>query len=282
MLRAALIAGVAMTASAPVGATQWLNYHWATDGSGLKVRVNSSISAVWQNAPAGAAIGPVPGAVADWETSTVLTLNPQSSTADPKRCSPINTQILVCNAAYGKRGWLGIANIWTNGDHIYQATTKLNDSYFASGSYNQPKWRNMVACQEIGHDFGLDHQDENFSNANLGTCMDYTNDPAPSGGPNNEHPDQLDYDTLTAMYNHGDGTNSATFAAPATNFGIRAVGQALRAGYEPAGTSRTEWGTAIHRDAKGRPDVFVKGLGGIHKLITHVFWAVEASGHEAD
>ncbi len=32
-------------------------------------------------------------------------------------------------------------------------------------------------CQEIGHDFGLDHQDENFNNPNLGTCMDYTNDP---------------------------------------------------------------------------------------------------------
>ena len=32
-------------------------------------------------------------------------------------------------------------------------------------------------CQVGGHDFGLDHQDEDFINANLNTCMDYTNDP---------------------------------------------------------------------------------------------------------
>lgn len=37
--------------------------------------------------------------------------------------------------------------------------------------------RCLVTCQEVGHTFGLDHRDENFDNGNLGTCMDYTNDP---------------------------------------------------------------------------------------------------------
>jgi hypothetical protein len=42
-----------------------------------------------------------------------------------------------------------------------------------------------------------------------------------------------------------------------------------------------DWGTPVHRDGKGRPDVFVKSLGGGHKVITHVFWALEAKGTEA-
>jgi hypothetical protein len=48
----------------------------------------------------------------------------------------------------------------------------MNDSYFASGSYNETA-RQHVMCQEIGHTFGLDHQDE--SGADLNTCMDYAN-----------------------------------------------------------------------------------------------------------
>jgi len=32
-------------------------------------------------------------------------------------------------------------------------------------------------CQELGHDFWLDRQDETFDTPNLGTCMDYTSDP---------------------------------------------------------------------------------------------------------
>ena len=60
-----------------------------------------------------------------------------------------------------------------------------------------------MICQEIAHDFGLDHQDENFSNPNLGTCMDYTSDP--EGPPSNEHPNQHDYDQLESIYSHLDG-----------------------------------------------------------------------------
>src|SRR4029453_1923478 len=66
--------------------------------------------------------------------------------------------------------------------------------------YNSNAWRQLVTCQEVGHTFGLDHQDENFTNANLGTCMDYTNDPS-----TNQHPNQHDYDQLEAIYAHLDG-----------------------------------------------------------------------------
>ena len=82
-----------------------------------------------------------------------------------------------------------------------QATTKINDSYFGSAPYNTSAWKQMVMCQEVGHDFGLDHQDENFNNPNLGTCMDYTNDPS-----TNQHPNAHDYEELDIIYAHLDGS----------------------------------------------------------------------------
>ena len=74
---------------------------------------------------------------------------------------------------------------------------------FNTPTYNTPAWRQMVTCQEIGHTFGLDHQDENFNNPNLGTCMDYTSNPS-----TNMHPNQHDYDQLVTIYSHLDSTTT--------------------------------------------------------------------------
>ena len=49
--------------------------------------------------------------------------------------------------------------------------------------------------------FGLAHTDENFFNADLGNCLDYTNFPA-----NNLHPDTPNFETLANMYGTVDGT----------------------------------------------------------------------------
>ena len=103
-------------------------------------------------------------------------------------------------------GWLGIAQIWASGEHITQAITKVNDSYFNTPTHNRPEWRRLVMCQEVAHDFGLDHQDENFSNTNLGSCMDYTSNPL--GPPSNEHPTWHDYQELSSIYSHLDGTKT--------------------------------------------------------------------------
>ena len=101
----ALVAGVALAALTPAIANHsWGGYHWAGDGQNLTIRVNTATTAVWNTS--------VTDAIADWNQSTELTLNRASSSADPKRCNPIAGQILVCNASYGKRGWLGIASIW--------------------------------------------------------------------------------------------------------------------------------------------------------------------------
>jgi hypothetical protein len=263
--RAALLSCAALVANPAFANHSWGGYHWAGDGSELPIKVNTSITPQWNTS--------VAGSIADWNTSTELALTRVNSSASTKKCSPIAGQILVCNAPYGNRGWLGIASIWLTSGHISQATTKLNDSYFNTAQYNTPAWRALVACQEIGHDFGLDHQDEGFGAPNLGTCMDYTNDPDGGGayGPSNEHPNKHDYDELNAIYNHDDGFTTATAS---TNFGVRQVGKAPPASAAGSGDSPAEWGRAIHNDGQGRPDVFLKDLGAGKKVLTHVYWAI--------
>jgi hypothetical protein len=268
--RVVLAVGAAAVALMPALATNsWGGYHWAGDGRNLELTVNRANTAQWTTA--------VSGAIADWEKSRELSFTSKNvSGVNTKRCPPIAGQILVCNDAYGQRGWLGLATIWLSSGHIVQGLTQLNDTYFNMAFYNTDAWRALVACQEIGHDFGLDHQDENFNNVNLGTCEDYTN--APAGGvyngfdygPSNEHPNAHDYDQISLIYNHDDGYTSATAG---TNFGIRQVGQ-RPLGTEPPGLSMAEWGRAVGTDAQGRPNEFVKDLGAGQRMVTHVFWAV--------
>jgi len=272
IIRVALISGAALAALTPAIANHsWGGYHWAGNGQDVAIKVNTSITTQWNTS--------VADSISDWNQSNELTLSRISSSANTKKCNPIAGQILVCNATYGNRGWLGIASIWLTSGHISQATTKLNDSYFNTAQYNSAAWRALVACQEIGHDFGLDHQDEGFNNVNLGTCMDYTN--APDGGvvggfnygPANRHPNAHDYQELNIIYNHNDGFSTTTAS---TNFGIRQVGRAAPPALSAAGSgdSPAEWGRAIHKDGKGRPDVFLKDLDAKHKVLTHVFWAI--------
>src|SRR5206468_5527238 len=106
----------------------------------------------------------------DWSASSVLNTTIVAGSAKPRNCRPTSGRVEVCDASYGNTGWLGVAQIWiSGGTHITQGTVKLNDTYFNTATYDTPGWRNLVTCQEVGHTFGLDHQDTNFDNKNLGT-----------------------------------------------------------------------------------------------------------------
>jgi len=281
--RASLVIGTCMFGVTSASATPgWNGYHWARTRNPLVLRINASLTGSW---------GPyVNAALSDWNSfppslTDVLDFNPATYvpvSVNTKKCNPIAGQVLVCNDAYGTRGWLGLAQVWLSGSHITQGTVKLNDSYFLTPQYNIPAWRQMIACQEIGHTFGLDHQDENFDNPNLGTCMDYTNNPARNDGSGtNLHPNQTDYATLDAIYQHLDTTNTAVLGAAATNFGIRVPGKAVPQAEEGIGDTMADWGRAVHFDSRGRPDKFIRQLANGRKAATHVFWAVGASGNEA-
>jgi hypothetical protein len=175
----------------------------------------------------------------------------------------------VCNAAYGYNGWLGVAQIWISGSHITQGTVKVNDSYFNTSTYNTPAWRNLVMCQEVGHTFGLDHQDENFDNPNLGTCMDYTNDPS-----TNQHPNQHDYDELVTIYTHLDSTTTAL----QTRAHRPAIGEMPPAMNDIELTGPRQWGKLVKGSLEEGASIYKLDFGSGHKVFTFVIWAIEGRG----
>lgn len=235
----------------------WGNYHWSRPTNPLTLTVGDNVSSVWDSY--------LNTALSDWSTSSVTHLNKVVGLTNPRRCKPALGRIEVCNSKYGNNGWLGLAQIWVNGSHITQAVAKMNDTYFNTSKYNTPAWRQLVMCQEVAHDFGLDHQDESFSNLNLGTCMDYTS--KPSGPPSNEHPNTHDYEQLELIYAHLD----ATVATLTTRINGQNQRDTERNG-EIDFSDRAEWGRELRRDSRGRANLYERDLSRGKKVITHVLW----------
>src|SRR5262245_26631587 len=175
---AAIAASIATitTASVALATHSWGGYHWARTANPFTLKLGDNVSGVWDSVLATTS--------SDWSQSSVLDTLIVPGASNPRNCKPTKGMVQVCNAAYGNNGYLGVAQIWLSGGHITQGTVKLNDTYFNTSAYNSTAWRNLVSCQEVGHTFGLDHQDEIFDNANLNTCMDYTNSPESNQHPN--------------------------------------------------------------------------------------------------
>ena len=205
-LAAAMTAAAVGLSSTPAQADHsWNNYHWGRTGA-VQVQIHSSVTSDWSDE--------LSVANTDWNKSTVLDNTVVAGATDSRtrrRCPTMSGAVRVCNYTYGRNGWAGLASISVSGGHIVRATAKMNDTYLAQDS---AAMRQLVMCQEVGHDWGLDHQDENFNNPNLGTCMDYTNNPS-----TNQHPNQHDYDQLAAIYNHSDA--AATTGKAANKSAIR-------------------------------------------------------------
>jgi hypothetical protein len=232
----------------------WGGYHWARTANPLQLKLGDNVSTAWDSY--------LRAASADWSLSDVLDTTVVTGKSNPKTCRAVNGRVEVCNSKYGNNGWLGIASIWVNGTHITQGTVKLNDTYFNTPTYNTPAWRQFVACQEIGHTFGLDHQDEAFDNPNLGTCMDYTNDPTrDDGAGTNLHPNTHDYDELALIYAHLDTINTSFSSVSSTR------------GADIDTSDRAEWGKEIKRSHDGRASLHERDLGHGQRLFTFIIWA---------
>lgn len=228
----------------------WADYHWARTANPFTVELDNNVTSAWTSY--------LSTASADWTTSSVLnTTIVNGSFGSRTSCSPQVSHVEVCNASYGQNGWLGIASIALSGSHITRGLVAVNDTYFSQPTYNTPAYRRLVMCQEVGHAFGLDHQDENQTNPNLGTCMDYTRDP--DGPPNNEHPNSHDFSQLQAIYSHTDST-STTFVGPSAPLSI--------------GTSPAAWGKLVDGSAnRTGTSTYLRDLGQHRYVVTHVYWA---------
>ena len=227
----------------------WGNYHWARTANPFTLKTGDNVDAKWD--------AYLDKAIADWNVSTVIKLAEVAGGTNPRNCRPTSGRIEVCNSKYGSNGWLGLAQIWASGNHITQAVSKLNDTYFNTAKYNTPAWRSLVMCQEIAHDFGLDHQDEIFDNPNLGSCMDYTSNP--SGPPSNEHPNLHDYQQLETIYSHLDSTTT--------------IGQTTNRGAAASQIDRGQFGQLMRSTNGGRTELYVLDLGNSQRVFTHVIWA---------
>ena len=224
----------------------WNGYHWARQSNPFTVQVGDNVSGAWDSV--------LQTTASDWSQSTVLDMAIVAGGSSKRNCRPTSGRVEVCNDTYGNNGWLGIAQVWVSGSHITQGTVKLNDTYFNTPTYNTTAWRNLVSCQEVGHTLGLDHQDENFNNANLGTCMDYTNNPG-----TNQHPNKHDYDELVTIYSHLDNTTTVQQLVSRVQDFVHSV---------PA-----EWGKLIRHSANGKNSLFELDLGNGRKVFTFVIWS---------
>ena len=241
----------------------WGSYHWARTSNPFTLKVGDNVSSIWDSY--------LNTTISDWSKSTVLDLTKVAGQASARRCPATSGRVEVCNNTYGNNGWLGVATIWASSSHITQATVKVNDTYFNTSTYNTAAWRNLVMCQEVGHTFGLVHQDENFSNTNLGTCMDYTNNPG-----TNQHPNQGDYDQILCIYDpasKGKILSTATHSCKGTGH----LDSSTTIGAAPAGFANADmhaiqnWGEKV--EDNGRAAMFVRDFGNGYKVFTFVIWA---------
>ena len=279
MIRRTLVVLVLLALSAmPVFANHaWSTYHWSTVSYPMNIKVGNNMTSVWQPY--------FNEAITDWNKSTKLALQIVAGGSN-KRCAATAGRIEVCNGTYGQNGWLGLGSIWLSGGHISQATAKMNDTYYAFSQYNTPGWRDLVTCQEIGHDFGLGHQDENNNNTNLGSCMDYTAYPdggGTGGSLSNRAPNAHDYAQLDTIYSHTHGSNSYSSTYEIITDSINRAGNQMPLFDENEITEPWQWGTPVRWNAQGQAITYVREidtdhgdeheLGGGRKIVTHVFWA---------
>jgi len=224
----------------------WGGYHWARTANPFTLKLGDNLSSSWKTY--------LSTASSDWSTSSVLDTTVVTGQSNSS-CRATTGRVEVCNRTYGSNGWLGLASITlSSGTHINSGTVQLNDTYFNTSAYNTPSWKTMVTCQEVGHTFGLDHQDTNQTNTNLGTCMDYTNNP--DATPNNLHPNTHDYNELATIYSHLDSSSTVGLAAGAA---------------PKVGNSKKSWGKRVAHASNG--DTYVRDFGNGNSVITFVIWA---------
>ena len=244
----------------------WNNYHWARTTASFDLTIVNSTTSDWDVY--------VHQAVSDWSQSIVLNmvedLTGATSSRVRRKCKAPDGKIRICNLAYGQTGWLGIAGISIDGSgHIVKGYTKLNDTYFSWDYYNHPNWKQSVTCQELGHNVGLDHQDVDFYNESVFSCMDYQEQPY-------EYPNQHDYDQLVLIYGHLDAYNSYGGVDSGDGDSGGGCNSPPGKGCNKSGFGGNKgdngWGASLGR--RGQTETFIRIDASGFQHLTYVTWAI--------
>jgi len=249
----------------------WGTYHWARQTNSFDLTVVNSTTDDWDSY--------VTQAVSDWSVSYELNMvqDPTDGSTSKKvrrQCKAPSGQVRICNLAYGQTGWLGVAGISIDAySHITKGYTKLNDTYFSMTFYDQPDWKQSVTCQELGHNVGLHHQDVDFNNQSLYSCMDYQNSPW-------KYPNTHDYDQLATIYGHPDSYDSFASDGGGGGGSSDPDGGGCKAppgkGCNKSGIGGNNgdigWGMSLGR--RGQLETFIRIDPDGIRHITHVIWAI--------
>jgi hypothetical protein len=265
---ASIVFALALLTSTTNADNSWGPYHWARTTPSFNLTVVNSTTSDWD-----AYVGV---AISKWSLSTKLGMaEDQGSTSKKVRrqCKGPSGQIRICNLAYGQTGWLGIAGISIDANaHITKGYTKLNDTYFSMSFYNNFSWKQSVTCQELGHNVGLHHQDEDFNNTSLLTCMDYQNPPYP-------YPNDHDYAQLDKIYGHADSYDSYDDGESTAGDGGGGGGGCNAPkgkGCNKSGVGDNNgdigWGMSLGR--RGQLETFIRIDRDGTRHMTHVIWAI--------
>ena len=267
---AALVAFAAFSSEASADHT-WNDYHWGHTGSSFALQLDDNLSTSWKpylkdaSSLTNTTYDPNVTSTHDWNDSTVLDTIIKPST-NTKRCRPTSGRVEVCNASYGKNGWVGLASVWVSGGHIVQGTAKMNDSYYMDKYTKQ-----QVMCQEVGHTFGLGHQDVS-RNSTFDSCMTYDDPTATT----DQWPDAHDYQLLEKIYNTD--PNSGGHADSSNTFGSTGAASKLPpAAREIDPSDPAQRGNRVHRSPNGRVELYERDFGRGHKVITRVVRVDEAT-----
>lgn len=274
----ALILALTLAATSVVEAGHaWGSYHWARAANPFTLELGDNVDGNWQqhldktstdwNSPQTAAQVNGDETTLDgqpWTGPAVLTTVITTGKTNPRNCRASALTVQVCNAKYGRNGWLGLAQIWISGGHIVQGVAKVNDTYFSQSLYNTWAEKQHVMCQEVAHTFGLGHTSENGSSQN--SCMDYfSNTGANADDLRSTEPNYHDFEQLDAIYSgHVESGAAGANTSGQHGFAPVWVGGAAEDG-TPQGAS----------PARGR--YYVQDVGAGRLLITHVYWT---NGHD--
>jgi len=159
---------------------------WAHQGQGLNLEVQNALTQDWYPI--------LEKVLRDWSDQSPETLNLTiREVASDAECKFVPGVLKVCNANYGATGWRGINQILVDEfNNLTSSVAKMNEHYLLNLGDGIKQY---TMCHEIGHGWGLGHQDQDFNNVDSGSCMDYVMDPE-----NNQHPNAKDFAILRQVY----------------------------------------------------------------------------------
>lgn len=151
------------------------SFHWnRTTTTYSYANVVDSTSSIW----------PVYSSTVEWDQASRF-----NATYAGGSCPSSGHCITVDNTTYGRNGLLGVSNIYTyqnDASHIQSVGVHFNDSEATDAT-----WRQITACHELGHAFGVAHRTMTTS------CMI---SPVPYNAA--QAPDGHDIAEMESIYNH--------------------------------------------------------------------------------